>query len=330
MKEAKENDETYKQFVPKFDRSTKDDMYFDRPVEGENNRRIVVEKTKFDSHARSQQLKNPNHDVILLNLTHQKQRPMHKFPGFRILGAFPNLHAAAEHSRLYFPESKVSIFQTPAHQLVVISASHEDQMSVLHTKTQIETLVKMYAEAAKKRDDDFKHNTDQQRVGSVGDSIYSAKLKCMAAMATRGGEYDKSHVSDKVEHNPHNMSGIAQIAGQTHAVVMVLSDIRESVASGEAIAQPCIAILDVFGNEEDALAYAKTTATRQYPTSDIDVVDMYAWQFPDNIDPEKIKEVYGHKRLDDVMTARKENQELSFDFEKWCGENNYPATVVDV
>ena len=126
------------------------------------------------------------------------------------------------------------------------------------------------------------------------------------------------------------MSVAAKIAGQSFAAIIVLSDIRKSVTKGKAKPEPCIAILDVFGDEDAARNYAQHTASKTYPKCDIDVVELYQWHFPENIDPDKVKDIYGHKRLNEIMTARKENQDLANDFESWCKENGLEPTYTDV
>jgi hypothetical protein len=135
---------------------------------------------------------------------------------------------------------------------------------------------------------------------------------------------------DDEERLPHNISSAAMLADQKFAVVVILSDLRKCVVNGDQDPEPCIAFLGVYPTEEAATRYAKFTASKQYPKCDIDVVQMYMWEFPENIHPDSINEIYGHERLNEIMASKKENTKISKEFEGWCSDNGVKPNVTDI
>jgi hypothetical protein len=299
-----------------------EDLLDNAQNDDKTTRRLTVEKTKLENNKPEAPSINTNHSIILLNLCHHGHRPMHKFPGFRILGAFPNSRALENHVKRYYENSEASLWATPVHQLMTICKTSELQTNVLYNKKQIETLVEIYGDAADLREREFKENIKHSKTGSVGNSIYKSKLNCIETIEKEGKIFDDQHQIDNIEHMPHELSLTSKIVNQSYAVIIILSDIRKTVKVGKSVPEPCFAILDVFESEETAMKYAQHVGSKSYPKCDIDVVDLYSWHFPENIHPDKIKDVYGHKRLDSVMTARKENNDLANDFEQWCTLNN--------
>ena len=164
----------------------------------------------------------------------------------------------------------------------------------------------------------------------MGQSVYKSKTICSAIIEKNGKLFDEEHKNDQLDRIPHDLSFSGKIINQSFAVIITLSDIRKVVKAGKAVPEPCIAILDVFESEESAIKYSKSTASKSYPKCDIDIVDMYSWHFPENINPDKIKELYAHKRLDEVMNTRKQNNEIAQDFEQWCISNNIEQPTVEI
>ena len=321
-------------FVPKYDLPVKTDvedlLQNAKTFRDNTTRRLTIDKTSWDSKPSDGTSMNQDHSIILLNLCHNNHRPMHKYPGFRILGAFPNMNSLQLHVKKNYEHSEASLWATPVHQLMTICKSTEDQTSVSYNKKQIERLVEIYEDAADTRDREFKETVENCKSGTVGQSVYKSKTICSAIIEKNGKLFDEEHKNDQLDRIPHDLSFSGKIINQSFAVIITLSDIRKVVKAGKAVPEPCIAILDVFESEESAIKYSKSTASKSYPKCDIDIVDMYSWHFPENINPDKIKELYAHKRLDEVMNTRKQNNEIAQDFEQWCISNNIEQPTVEI
>jgi hypothetical protein len=294
-------------------------------IDPSRDREIEIEASEFKRDASAPPraaLVNKSHSLILLNVCHQSQRPRHRYPGFRIIGAFPNMASLRDHVGRNFPEPDASIWMTPAHQLMCVCESTAKQQDAAHNKRRIEGLVRLYADAAAASKADFDKNVARQEGGEAGKSVYSRRKQVREALA-------KVPEAPGVQESgsPYNLSGAARIAGQNFAVVIALSDIREEVIAGEEPPEPCVSVLGIFDTEEVAVQYAKYTASKEYPGSDLDVVDLYAWHFPDTVDSDAIREVYGGKRLGEIMTARKQNMQTVDEYEDWCRENKVETEV---
>jgi len=302
-------------------------------VDEKTNRRLRQTKTEFNAPANITPLplRNENHAYILVNVTHRDQRPKNMFPGFRILGAFPDPASVTQHVNQYFKGSDCSMFVTPAHQLMAICSSTDRQQNLDYNKKHIDTLVQLHNDAAEKRDTDFKDNVAQRKTGDLGKSMF-AKQHTKKKHVSKRKEIMKEKFDTAIKDLKKTsvLSSSACIAKQNFAAVIILSDMRNVALTGEKDQEPLLAVLDVFGTEEEATNYAKYTASKQYPKCAIDIVDLYGWCFPENIDTDKIKEVYGSDQLNDIMQGRKDNMNMTDKFEAWCKENNVEPQITEL
>lgn len=283
-------------------------------------RRIVDSKSEFSPPPAISvlPLQDENQKFFLMNITHHGHRPRSKYPGFRVMGAFPTIENLTSHVQQFFAQSDCSQFATAAHQLMCICTSTERQQDLEYNRCKIDKLVKLHDEEAAARERDFAQNVAERKTGSVGLSRYAKKTT-----EPSDTTFDESSVAG-LKQTSSALSASACIAKQNFAVIIVLLDI-ESVPK-----EPLVAVLSVFPTEEEAATYAKYTASKQYPKCNIDVVDMYSWCFPENIDTDKIKEVYANDQLDTIMTARKENILQAERYTKWCSENNVEPEVTEI
>jgi len=299
----------------------------------ETHRRLDQTKTGFETPAgiTAPPLQNDNHALVLLNFTHQGHRPRSTYPGFRVLGAFPTEGAVKQHIHQHYEDSDCSLFVTPAHQLTVVCASTERQQDSQHNKMQIETLVELHNNSVEKRDADFQKNIEESKTGKTGQSLFAREYQTRQKKNSRVELMEKKFEETITKlKKTSTLPSTCCIAKQNFAAVIILTDIRPTAASGEKDKEPALAVLGVFATEEDATNYAKYTASKQYPKCAIDVVDMYGWCFPENIDTEKIKEVYGNDQLNDIMQGRKDQQKTTDQFQEWCKENKIEPEVTEI
>jgi hypothetical protein len=291
----------------------------------ETHRRLLQTTTDFElpSGVTAPPLRNENHAFVLVNFTHRGHRPKSLYSGFRILGAFPDEDVLKRHIAQHYEGDDCSLFVLPVHQLTPICSSLENQQNVEYNKTQIETLVRLHSELVDASNKDFKKNVEDAKTGKTGKSLFARKYRML---------HDKSTAEPKETFDnlkkTSTLSATCCIAKQNFAAIIILSDIRPDAHKKDK--EPVMAILDIFDTEEDCSNYAKYTASKQYPKCAIDVVDMYSWCFPENIDIEQIKEVYGNAQLNDIMQGRKDQQQTTSKFEEWCKENNIQPTVTEV
>lgn len=299
----------------------------------ETHRRLVKTKTTFSAptDVTLLPLRNDNHALILVNITHRGHRPRSIYPGFRILGAFPDAQSVSEHVSKHFEGSECSMYVTPAHQLMAICHSTDRQTDLQYNREHIDSLVNLHNIAAETRDEDFKKNVEDRKTGDLGKSMFAKRYKNQTTQSARISLVKKTFDKTIQElKKTSTLSSSVCIAKQSFAAVIILSDIRSIALKGDTDKEPLLAVLDVFGTEEDATNYAKYTASKQYPKCAIDIVDLYGWCFPENIDTDKIKEVYGSEQLNDIMQGRKDNLNITNKFEEWCRENKIEPHVTEV
>ena len=59
-------------------------------------------------------------------------------------------------------------------------------------------------------------------------------------------------------------------------------------------------------------------------------MDCYEWLFPEDVDRDKIQEMYRHSEQNKVMLQRKAEADKVVDFEQWCKERKIEPPVVEV
>jgi hypothetical protein len=280
-------------------------------------------------------LKSPSQQIVLLNLAHKQQRPVHELPAFRILGLFASKEEAAVFSAEHYTDSKESVFACPVHQLVPICKSHLKQLDNDYCQETVNSIIALHEDIVKHKDEDFKNTVDDQRTGSVGSSVMVTREK---TRLQRAKSSRVQIVSEKFKNRTVGFEKVGStltankvIAKQSFAVVVVLQDIRKRSLYGDAELEPLVAVMFATDTHEEATTYAKYTAAKIYKDCTIDIVDLYQWGFPESIDHDSItKEEYGNDELTGIMNARRANQEKILEYEKWFEENKRVDGVNDV
>jgi hypothetical protein len=286
------------------------------------SRRLRQTQTSFDapSEVTPLPLRDSNQAFMLLNLTHKAHRPRSEYPGFRILGAFPSLESIHAHIKKHFEGSDCSLFVTPAHELMGICESTEQQQNVEYNTRLIDDISKLHSDAAELREREFIKNVQERKTGSLGESTFSKQRI----------QLPEEKKEPLIGQETGSLPATACIAKQNFAAIITLSDLRPAALNGSIRKEPLLAILGVFATEEEASNYGKYTASKQYPKCAIDIVDLFSWCFPENIDTDQIKEVYGSDQLNDIMRGRKENTKLTERFMSWCDQNNVQPAVTEL
>ena len=292
-----------------------------------SRRRLATTKTSFvpPNDITPFPLLDANHSFVLLNLTHHGQRPRSRYPGFRIMGAFPSVGAVTQHIQDHFPNSDCSMYVTPSHQLMAICENTAHQIDGAYNQGHVARLATLHNQLSEQRDTEFAENVDRQSTGSTGNSLFA---KCHIQGTDTKDDAFLSAARELKETS--TLTSNACLPKQNYAVIITLSDIDPEALRGTKAKEPLLAVLGVFSTEEDAANYAKYTASKQYPKCILDVVDLYAWCFPENIDVDKIKEVYGSDELNDIMQGRKDNMNITNKFKEWCDENHITPKYTDL
>jgi hypothetical protein len=256
-------------------------------------------------------LRNPEYSIALVNLAHRKQSPRSPVPACRILGFFPNQASMQRFVKKHYPKPESSLFAMPVQQLNAISVSTERQLSETDIKGHIDTLVSLHKNISNASRDHFqarmkkKDAAEEEETGGVkgGDAKMHNTVLSRHQEAAKGlRERLSSEIKTaQIEGDSFSVPSSATLEGQTFAVAIFMSDVRDEVVQGETDPEPLFSVLNVFGDMERAKLFAKTTAAKAFPETDISVVDMYQWHFPQTVDLEKVPKIYGHKKLQSIM-----------------------------
>ena len=271
-------------------------------------------------------LRSDNQKHVLFNLCHRNQRPKAKYPGFRLLGGFPTLNAAATFANEHYPPGTDSVFATTFHQLLPICNSDAHQGDEVYCRELVTELIDLHTHEAKQRHAEFEHNLDGQSTGKAGDALETRRRAAKverdqnAHLRELDAQFDEVSARSPASHL--TISGSSTVANQRYAVIVYLPDIRPRAMKGASDLQPLIAVLFMADTEKECAIYAKYTASPAYKDCAIDVVSMYSWCFPENVDPDDLpSEVYGNDKLNTIMNARKQNNQRIEEYEQLMETN---------
>ena len=267
-------------------------------------------------------LRNPEYSIALVNLAHRKQIPKSPVPACRILGFFPNQTALQRFVKKNYPNPDGSLFAMPVQQLNAISTSTERQLSQEDMKQHIETLVGLHKTIYERNRDQFHARMQKKEDGKEGGE---EGIKTCNTVLSRHKEAAKSlrdRLSSEIKTakatgETFSIPSSATLEGQKFAVAIFMTDVRDDVVHGKAEPEPLFSLLNVFSHLEKAKLFAKTTAAKAFPSSDISVVDMYQWHFPQTVDLEQIPTLYGDKKLQSIMQYRVDEEKRVAQFKEY-------------
>lgn len=268
-------------------------------------------------------LRVPEQQHFLFNLCHRHQRPRHARPGFRLLGAFPSAEEAAAFRKEHYPDRlKEAVWCGTMHQLHPLLESMDRQQDMQLCVKHIDQIIALHQANLEKRKRDFDRNVEKAKTGIPGRSV-ELERKRQAEEGAADIKASEAKFNAQVKGLPKcsgAMSGAQAVAGQKYAVVAVLPDLRRRSMRGRAPLEPLFAVLFAADTVKECENYAKYRASRSkgYENFTFDVVQMYAWCFPEDVRSDDIeREVFGNEKLDRIMQARRRNEAKLREVEEW-------------
>ena len=311
-----------------FDLKTPDIITADTPSlaqlheERKNSRRIQRFSSEFkqpEDDMKPLPLRTSAQQVMVFNLTHRNQRPKCPRPGFRILGIFPDIGTGEAFIHDNYRDSKETVFWANLFQLIPVMASTQRQSDLVACLAHVKELTGLHERVLAKANDDFEANIVNQRTGKVGLSAKARRdnLKKTRDKSSRMKLLKAKFAADtkSMPKSATHVAGSATISNQSHAVIVTLPDIRRSALVGAMELEPLFAVLFV-GSVETCEHYSKFTASKALKGCSIDIVDMYSWLFPEDVNPDDIgKEVFGGAKLDLIMKTKRKTEALVEEYE---------------
>lgn len=252
-----------------------------------------------------------NQRFVLYNIAHEEQAPSCAKPAIRLMGVFESEEEARS---VLPPSSDVSYFVSPTHKFIPLLSKADRDPDVA-----VGTIVGLHENLIAANKADFDEMVDSQRAGVAGKSAATLRKQSQRTRAPR-------ELKAEVIKPCAPTTGAQCLAGQSVAVVAILHDIRAASLSGEAPLEPLIAVLHATGTEEQATAYAKYTASKQYPNNDFFVVDMYKWLFPEDVDLNNLaKEEFSNEKIDAIFKKRRADADKIAELEV-----THPGCFIDI
>ena len=270
--------------------------------------------------------------VVLLNITHRQQIPKSKIPGFRVCGAFKDLEKLKRHALNSGGPAAYggsNLIKADVHKKFLICSSLEKQQNASYVLGKIEELAKKYTQTLKFHADEFKENKENRQQGKTGLS-QSEKVK---KISSRKQLLDKKFEDDKEKGTETGeVSRVAEVRNQSVAVVTIMSDTTATVLNGAEDPEPIVIVWGCFENEAQAKHYIYNTASKFVKDVMLDVVNMYEWVFPTEIEKrvDELTEEFRNPSLNKVMNSRKAQKKSVMSYSDWCKQEGQEPAMLEI
>jgi len=273
---------------------------------------------------------DPAQQVVLLNIAHRQQIPKSKVPAFRVCGAFESLdklkrHALACGTAAY---GGANLIKADVHKKFLICSSLEKQQNPAYVLKKIEDLTQRYTEQLQFHAREFEENQKARQQGKTGLSHVD---KTRNKVSSRKELLDKKFDETKDQGTEAGeVSRNVEVRNQAVAVVTIINDTTPAVLNGSEDPEPAVIVWGCFESETLAKHYIYNTGSKFVKDVMLDVVNMYEWVFPTEIQKrvDELTEEYRNPSLNKVMNSRKAQKRAVMSYEEWSRkEGQEPASL---
>ena len=271
-----------------------------------------------------------NHEYLfaIVNKAHRGLNPPCTRPAFRILGLFQTekgdyrnwLDDLRDYNLIYVDpvDGKTKCKMGDLHKLPVLKymlipkTTNRDRDEI-YTKKKIEEIKNIYLENMKMAQREFEEHREKRVQGKMGLSLEKqrekAKEKSKTTARDKALKY-KEKEKEKERENSSEMREVSRIprimelTQQKYAIIIVLNDVTKETLASKDDPEPAIMIIDAFDTCEEAEDYMDTLKNYVF-CMNMDVVAMYVWHYPEDVNYDKVKEKYRHPEQDKVMNEKK-------------------------
>lgn len=282
------------------------------------------------------ELKNADHAFVLVNLAHQSRRPQSDKPAIRILGFYPDMESAEEHSKLLEAHDNtcaLAVLSTCSWYVLTKSQNPSpadvkiklDALLDKHKQMRIARKIEFEQHRAELRGDRkplYQHealNPCEEDVDVA--AIAPSKISVTALPVSGGAAESKEGGGSKVKVKP--VPAMLEQRNMKSAVLSVMDDYEDS-------AEIAFAVYDGFEHDEAAQTYVEHVAKRIVQDHDIAVVAMYEWLYPELREHDAVKQVERNAELNRIMSARRARDSEVNTFKSMCAELKVDVPYKDV
>lgn len=300
---------------------------------------------------------NPEHKFVLFNIAHRAQVPKSTRPAFRILGFFPTMEELTQHVKSC-GVSDCHMWSSPVPGHITLCTSTEKQLDAQtqYSKKKAEEMVQRYMDDKKRRDEEFKINREKKMSGKQGLSMDKVrelnkqrreerrkkttssrtkvleKKNTMLTNTNTNNNSSNSNIDETKQRttNVQDLPASAQRRKQEFAVVTILKDITTKTLKNLQEPEPVICFWRAFPTFESAKEWMTGTAARYIRYLTMDIVDMYEWLHPEDVNADLLEEGYRDPDQQNIMKRKKIEKDKVLDFEKWNKEEGREMPVTEI
>jgi hypothetical protein len=252
---------------------------------------------------------------VLLNISHQERRPRSDKAAFRILGVFGSVEDAARHSEQLPKDASIHLLPLRKWTPLMRREDCSDEKKNL----QLLKLGEKHRRRTAAHAEEFAENVSKRQMGKTVDATKTDTLQSIQICR----DDPPATLFSPVLAIPRN----SEVRMQHFAVVSFILDDDEPDDSKQ---EPAVLVWGVTETECAAKDLIKTDLADEAPDVHLDVVAMYEWLYPTEVDPEQIAEEYRDVRLDELMQHRKTESRRVASFRKKCAAEGYEAPLISL
>jgi len=291
---------------------------------------------------------DPAQRYVVVNFAHRDQRPKKDRPGFRLLGAFQTPEEADAYIARAAPLLVgCNMWRMEIQKWMMICKTMARQQDGMYTSGKIELLKQLYSQDKAKRDADFAKNRENRQMGQTDLSMekqkaaahkrknrkVSSRIKALRAIAKekrKGGMRADSDLNEKTFSGTNDVPSNLLQRKQDYVVASFMKDVSKNTLLGLDDPEPCCIIWRFFATYDMAVEWMKGIGARYIRDYDTEVVDNYEWLFPEDVDREKIQEMWRNPEQNKIMLQAKSEPGRVAEFEQWCKSKGVEMPVTEV
>lgn len=248
----------------------------------------------------------------LVNLCNVNQKPRHADAGFRILGLFQSKKEAIQYIQSNIRNPQENVYWIPCHELAPICKNYEDQLDDDYVKQITQEIKTTHSRVAAINVKKFKKKLQERKTQYMDyDKFDHDQMLHQTQEKQRQEQFQ--NIVNKFKLTIVKDTKVHQTKEQNFAVIGIHEDIRKWISTKE----PLLVILACFEKEEEALNYAKYTASFEYEDISLLIVQMRKWLFVKSIKDLKclifrdkeLNQIYQNKLLSEKASKEIEAQE---------------------
>lgn len=293
-----------------------------------------------------------NYAFAVVCKAHRKLHPSSTRPALRVLGFFHDENGVFDNWKeelrdanvvVHDPESGAPVsrlgdlHKVPVLKYMLIPKTAERDRSLDYVTSKIDAVKAAHMEAHEYAQREFREHvarraTPEQQTTpeqTTPEQRAPAKKKTTSTRATALRKTDEDALQDRTKREVSRVPRSLELRDQNFAVIVSLPDITKDVLKGRDDPEPVVMLLDAFATCEEAEAYVQSLENVVFSVH-LDVVEMYAWLFPEDVDYDQVREKYRNPEQDKIMQEKKNQKTELLAAEAAAKRAGNPISAIEV